>query len=60
MSHIPLTRPFVLKPRKLIQLSSTPKESVYENTKDKTNAKIAKSFGCQIGEIDRTQPNPWD
>ena len=39
---------------------STHIESVYENTKDKTNAEIAESLGIQIGEINRTQPNPWD
>jgi hypothetical protein len=29
-------------------------------TKDKTNAEIAESYGYQLGEIDRAQPNPWD
>ncbi|MGA8565328.1 MAG: hypothetical protein WB587_11315 [Nitrososphaeraceae archaeon] len=35
-------------------------ESVYQNTKDKTNAEIAESYGCQIGEIPHTISNPWD
>jgi hypothetical protein len=28
---------------------STHIESVYQNTKEKTNAEIAESYGCQIG-----------
>lgn len=32
----------------------------FENSKNKTNEEIAESFGIQIGEPDRTPPNPWD
>ena len=39
---------------------STHIESIYENTKNKTNAEIAESYGNILGEIDRTPPNPWD
>ena len=35
-------------------------ESVYQNTKDKTNEEIAESYGCQIGEIRPTIREPWD
>lgn len=39
---------------------STHIESVYKAQKDKTLEESAESYGCQLGEIDRTPPNPWD
>jgi hypothetical protein len=39
---------------------STHIESVYQKTKDSTSEELAEIYNCQIGEIDHTQPNPWD
>jgi hypothetical protein len=39
---------------------STHIESVYQTTKHSTSEELAARYNCQIGEPDRTKPNPWD